>query len=108
MCPGGQLNLTCLAAPGETLLQWSLTIPSHSVPEIQYISSMGASANNASTFAVSQTMFRFLGMSASPLTLLMIINSVAAELNGTQVLDCSYDSFMVSTTFINVIRNGVY
>ena len=107
MCPGGQLNLTCLAGPGEILLQWSLTIPGRSVPEIQYISSMGASANNASAFAVGQTMFQFLRTSTSPLTSLMIINSVVAELNETQV-DCSNRNIMVSTTFINVTRNGVY
>ena len=107
MCPGRQLNLTCLAAPGETLLRWSLTIPGRSQPEIRFISSAGPSENNVSAFVVGQTMFRFLRMSTSPLTSLMIINNVAAELNGTQV-DCSYDNIMVSTTFINVIRNGVY
>ena len=107
MCPGGQLNLTCLAAPGETLLQWSLAIPGRSQPEIRFISSMGPSENNVSVFAVGQTMFRFLRTSTSPLASLMIINNVAVELNGTQV-DCSYGNIMVSTTVINVIRNGVY
>ena len=83
MCPGGQLNLTCLAAPGEILLQRSLTI----------------SENNVSVFAVGQTTFRFLKTSTSPLTSLTIINNVAVELNGTQV-QCSYDNVMVSTILI--------
>ena len=105
LCSGEDLNLTCFAAPGEMLLKWCLMIPGHSQPDIRFISSAGPSENNVSAFAIGQTTFRFLRTSTSPLTSLMIINNVAAELNGTQV-DCSYDNVMVSTTVINVFGNG--
>ena len=57
--PGGQINLICQASPDETLLQWSLTIPGHSVPEPRFISS-DANTANVSLLIVGQTVFQIL------------------------------------------------
>jgi hypothetical protein len=110
VCPGDQLNLTCHTAPDETLLQWSLTIPSRPVPELRFISSEGNTVSVA-PLTVGQTEFQFLRTSTSPepLISLMVINNVSSSLNGTRV-ECSYPGGRVVSTdiinIINVIGNG--
>ena len=103
---GGQKNLTFQASPDEILLQWSLTIPDRSVPELRFISSTGNTAN-VSPLIVGQTVFRFLRTSTSPLplVLVMVIDNVSTSLNGTRV-ECSYGGGMMETTVIIVIENG--
>jgi hypothetical protein len=104
VCPGDQLNLTCHTAPDETLLQWSLTIPSRSVPELRFIS---PDTTSVAPFIVGQTEFQFLRTSTlpAPLTSLMVIDNVSSGVNGTRV-ECSSGGRVVSTDIINVIGNG--
>ena len=106
VCPGGQINLTCQASPDETLLQWSLTIPGRSVPELRFISS-DANTASVSPLIVGQTVFQFLRTSTSPLPLVsvMVTDDVSTSLNGTRV-ECSYGGGVMETTVITVIRNG--
>ena len=106
MCPGDQLNLTCHATQDETLLQWSITIPGHSVAELRFIPSSGNTAR-VTPLIVGQTVFQFLRTSTSPLAAVMIIDNVSTSLNGTRV-ECSYGGGVMSTDIINVIGNGVY
>ena len=81
-------------------------IPGRSQPENRFISTTGASENNASSFAIGQTMFRFIRTSTSPaLRSLVIISNMTDVLNGMRV-NCSYSNIMVSTTVINVFGNG--
>ena len=105
MCPGKRINLTCQATLNEILLQWSLTIPGRSVPELRFISSLG-SAQSVTPLTVGQTVFQFFRTSTSPLISRMIINNVTVKLNGTRV-DYSYAGSIMSTTTINVISNGM-
>ena len=103
VCSGDQLNLTCHPAPNETLLQWSLTIPGRSVPELRFISSDGNTVSVA-PLTIGQTVFQFIRISISPLTSVMVIDNVTTSLNGTRV-DCSYG---VGTTVIIVVGNGTW
>ena len=105
VCSGDQLNLTCHATPSETLIQWSLTIPSRS-PELRFISTDGNTVS-VTPFIVGQTVFQFLRTSTSPLTSLMVIDNVSADVNGTRV-ECSYGGRVVSTDIINVIGSGMF
>ena len=57
ICSGGQLNLTCIATPGETLLQWSLMVPDRFGSEARFISSGGSVESAVSIFIVGQTVF---------------------------------------------------
>ena len=106
LCPGEQLNLTCQAAPGVTLIQWNLNFPNSSDPETRFISSGGSAESSASTFTLGQTVFHFSRTSTSPLASLIIINNATTSLSGTRV-DCSYDGSVMSATNINVIGNGM-
>ena len=106
LCPGEQLNLTCQATPGVTLIQWDLNFPDISDPEIRFISSGGSTENSASIFSLSQTVFHFSRTSTSPLASLIIINNATTSLSGTRV-DCSYDGSVMSASNINVIGNGM-
>ena len=106
MCPGDQLNLTCLAAPNETLLQWSIDIPSRPAPELRFISS-GGNTISVTPLIVGQTVFQFLRTSTSPLTSLMVIDNVRTDVNGTRV-ECSFGGRVVSTDIIKVIGNCEY
>ena len=107
MCPGDQLNLTCLTAPNETLLQWSIDIPGRPAPELKFFSS-GSNTASVTPLTVGQTVFQFLRISTSPLTSLMVIDNVSSDVNGTRV-ECSYlGGRVVSTDIIKVIGNGEY
>ena len=106
MCPGDQLNLTCLTTPNETLLQWSIDIPSRSAPELRFISTDGITAS-VTPLIVGQTVFQFLRTSTSPLISLMVIDNVRTDVNGTRV-ECSFGGRVVSIDIINVIGNGEY
>ena len=105
MCPGGQLNLTCLGGPDETLLTWSLIFPSSSNPDVRFISSRGTAESARSTFTLGQTVFQFSRTSTSPLISLIIIENMTSELNGTRV-NCSDSNIMILTTVINIYGNG--
>ena len=109
MCSGGQLNITCDAAPNVTALAWNITFPHHHGFEQRFISSMG-SADSVTPLTINHTMFRFLRTSTSPLTSTVLVKNVAFALNGTRV-DCSYSTShrgsVVSPNIINVIRNGI-
>ena len=91
VCSGGQLNLTCIATPGEALLQWSLMVPDRLGSETWFISSSGSAESTVSIFIVGQTVFRFLRISISPLISVIVINNVTSQLNGT-IVNCSYGS----------------
>ena len=107
MCPGDQLNLTCLAAPNETLLQWSIDIPGRPTSEQRFFSS-GGNTVSVTPVTIGQTVFQFLRTSTSPLTSLMVIDNVSSDVNGTRV-ECSYlGGRTVSTDIIKVIGNGEY
>lgn len=80
--------------------------PGHSATDIQFISSLG-SASSVTPLTVGQTVFQFLRTSTSPPISVMIIDNLASELNGLRV-ECSYGDSMMSTTTINIIRNGMY
>ena len=97
MCPGEQLNLTCCT--DVTALVWILRIPGVTPPERRIISSE-ANTDEEPTYSFNQTMFRFLRTSTSPLMSVMIINNF--KLKGMRV-DCSD----VSTTVVNLFRNGI-
>ena len=105
MCPGGQINLTCQAAPNETLLQWSLHLPGRSQPELRYLSSRGM-VDSVTPLTVGQTEFQFFRTSTMLLISKIIISNVSIELNGTRV-DCFSGGSLMSETFINVIKNGM-
>ena len=105
VCSRGQINLTCQATPNETLLQWSLTLPGRSQPEIRYISSLG-NVQSVTPLTVGQTVFQFFRTSTSPLTSDIVVNNVSVELNGTR-MDCSYGGSLTSEAFIYVIRYGI-
>ena len=107
VCSGGQINLTCQATPNETLLQWSLSLPDRSHPEIRYISSRG-NAQSVTPLTVGRTVFQFFRTSTSPLDLTseIVISNVSVELNGTRVA-CSSGGSLMSVTFISVIKNGM-
>ena len=107
VCSGDQLNLTCHSAPNATLLQWSLTIPGRSPPELRFISSTG-NTDSVTPLTVGQTVFQFLRISTSPEPLVstMIIDNMSTSLNGTRV-ECSYGGRVMSTDIINVIGNGM-
>ena len=105
VCCGGQINLTCQATPNETLLQWSLTLPGRSQPEIGYISSLG-NIQSVTPLTVGQTVFQLFRTSTSPLTSDIVVSNVSVELNGTR-MDCSYCGSLMSEAFISVIRNGM-
>ena len=107
VCTGDQLNLTCHVTPNETLIQWSLTIPSRLTPEIRILSSDGNTAS-VTPFIVGQTMFQFLRISTSPLTSLMVIDNVRTDINGTRVNYSYLGGRVVSTDIINVIGNGMF
>ena len=96
--------LPCSAADGETLLNWTITVPNLSVHETRFISSSG-SANSLAPLMVGQTEFQFLRTSLSPLRSTMEINNVTVGLNGTRV-ECSYGGRVMSTNIINVVENG--
>ena len=106
VCPGEQLNLTCQAITGVTLIQWDLNLPNTSNREIRFISSGGSTENSASIFSLSQTVFHFSRTSTSPLASLIIIDNVTTSLNGTR-LECTYNGSVMSATNINVIGNGM-
>ena len=107
MCPGDQLNLTCHTTPNETLLQWSIDIPSRPAPEQKFFSS-GSNTVSVTPLTVGQTVFQFIRTSTSPLTSLMVIDNVSSDVNGTRV-ECSYlGGRVVSTDIIKVIGNGEY
>ena len=103
MCPGEQLNLTCLAAPNETLLQWSLMLPGRS-PESRYISSLGM-VDTVAPRTVGQTEFQFIRTSTSPLMSVIVIASLTAELTGTRV-DCLSGGSVVAMSIINIPESG--
>ena len=105
VCSGDQLNLTCIPAPNETLLQWSLTIPGRPATELRFISSTG-DTDSVQALTVGQTLFQFLRISTSPLVSTMIIDNVSASLNETRV-ECSYGGSVMSTYIINVIGNSM-
>ena len=112
MCPGDQLNLTCLAAPNcnGMLPQWSIIIPGRSAPKLRFISSNGNTVS-VTPLNVGQTMFQFLRTSTLPLISLMVIDNVSSDVNGTRVECSSYlnDSLRVmSTGIIKIIGNGEY
>ena len=106
MCPGDQLNLTCLTAPNGTLLQWSVDIPGRPAPELRFISTDGNTIR-VTPLTVGQTLFQFLRTSTLPLTSLMVIDNVSSDVNGTRV-ECSDGGRLVSTDIIKVIGNGEY
>ena len=106
VCSGDQLILTCHTTPTVTLLEWTLTIPGRSLPDIRFLSSSGSTAS-VSPLTVGQTMFQFLRTSVSPLISTTVINNVNMSLNGTRV-ECSYSGEVMETTIINVIGNGIY
>ena len=108
VCPGDQLTLTCHTTPDVTLLQWTITFADRSGSETRFLSSR-ANTDNAPPLTVGQTVFQFLRISTSPLTSMMVIDNVAAELNGTRV-ECSYGSGVMTTNtqIINVIGNGMF
>ena len=99
VCPGEQLNLTCLAAPNQTLLQWSLMLPGRSQPELRYLSSRGM-VDSVTQLTVGQTDFQFFRTSTSPLMSVIVITSLTAELTGTRV-DCSSGGSVVAVFTIN-------
>ena len=103
VCPGEQLNLTCVTPPGVTALQWDINGPAL-VLVTRFISSGSSDESAASILTRSQTVFRFSRTSTSPLTSWIIVDNVSASVNGTRV-ECS-DGGSLSTTTINVIRNG--
>ena len=108
MCPGEQLNLTCLTTPGVTLLRWDLHFSDRSAPETRFILSGGSDESAASTSTLGQTVFRFSRTSVSPLASLIIIDNVSDSVNGTRV-ECSVawpgGGSVLSTTTINVFGN---
>ena len=87
------------------LLQWSLSLPGRSQPELRYISSRG-NAQSVTPMTVGQTVFQLFRISTSPLTSDIVISNVLVELNGTRV-DCSYGGSLMSETFVSVIKNGM-
>ena len=105
VCSDDQLNLTCHTMPTVALLQWTLTIPDRSAPDIRFLSSSGSTVS-VTPLIVSQTVFQFIRTSVSPLTSTMVINNVSTSLNGTRV-ECSYSGEVMETTIINVIGNGM-
>ena len=100
MCPGDQLNLTCLATPNETYIEWLLDVPSRMVPQLWFISSDGNTIS-VTPLTVGQTLFQFLRTSTSPLTSLMVIDNVSSDVNGT-IVECSDGGRVVSTDIIKV------
>ena len=111
VCPGDQLTLTCNTTPDVTLLQWTITFANRSGSETRFLTS-GANTNSAPSLTLGQTVFQFLRISTSPLTSMMVIDNVAAELNGTRV-EChslSGSGVMATNTqiLINVIGNGTF
>ena len=106
VCPGEQLNLTCQATPGVTLIQWDLNLPNSSDPESRFISSGGSAESSVSTFTLGQTVFHFSRTSTSPLASLIIIDNMTTSLNGIRV-ECTYNGSVMSATNINVIGNGM-
>ena len=106
VCPGEQLNLTCQATTGVTLIQWDLNFPSASDPEIRFISSGGSAESSASTYTLGQTVFHFSRTSTSPLASLIIVDNVTTSVNGTR-LECTYNGSVMLATNINVIGNGM-
>ena len=104
VCPGQQLNLTCLAAPNQTLLRWSFMLPGRSQPESRYISSRGM-VDRVTPRTVGQTEFQFLRTSTSPLMSVIVITSLTAELTGTRV-DCSSGDSVMAMFIINIPEGG--
>ena len=105
VCPGGQLNLTCNTMSDQTSLTWNLTFPHRPGYERRLILA-GVISDSASPLTVSQTVFKFLRTSVSPLISVMVIDNMSAILNGTRV-ECSYGGAVMSTNIINVIGSGM-
>lgn len=101
MCPGSNLTLACLT--NGPSLRWVITLPYYYLPEARIISSAGP-ANSQMPLFENRTLFQFLRTSRAPLMSTMLIDNIAANLNGTQI-DCWFDEGR-STTVINIIGNG--
>ena len=86
-----------------SLLRWSITFPYHIHPEERIISSSGSADSQPPLFE-SHTMFQFLRSLQAPLTSMMLIDNITANLNGTRI-DCLFEERRL-TTVINVVGNG--
>lgn len=84
-------------------LRWVITFPYYYLPQSRIISSIG-SADSQTPLYENPTFFQFLKTSMSPLMSTMLIDNIAATLNGTRI-DCWFNEGK-STTIIDVIGNG--
>lgn len=105
VCLGGQLTLNC--STNEALLQWTIAIPNH-IPDhdIRFISANN-NISRVNALITDAADFVFLRTSISPqLVSMILIENVTVGLNGTRV-SCSSGGEVISTTKINVIKNGI-
>ena len=106
LCPGDQLKLTC-TVNGSGTIQWDVTHPHMQTGVgIQFVTD---GSFEEFTIDGNGAVYRFSRISISPLTSVLHIENVNANISGTMV-KC-YDSSRVAiilTTVIDVLENGKF
>ena len=99
VCDGGELQLTC-DVPG-TFLEWRST---HLLPIGYAIHSGGIGRNETRQVnSVTITILRLSDANSLPLSSVLIVKPVTADLNGTDITCTDLESTNSSSAIINVI-----
>ena len=101
MCGGDQLELTCNTTG--SLLEWRLTVPNVARLYRIGITSDGGTAKETTQLQINTTTITFsriTNVNEVPLLSMLLINSVNASLNGTEVICENIDSSESASTTI--------